>query len=104
MTEKPSFAFDYKREDLKLVRQTCLYFVIRNYGSGVDDICRCLSPLLKEAETKKALEILNRDFSEPDGIGPSRVARFQYRGPNADLQADVASFTQELLTKCNSVT
>jgi len=23
--EKPSFAFDYKREDAELVRQTCLY-------------------------------------------------------------------------------
>jgi len=77
-----------------------LYFVIRNYGSGVDDICKCLSPLLKEVETKKALAILNRDFLEPDGIGPSRVAQFQYRGPNADLQADVASYVKELLSKC----
>jgi hypothetical protein len=25
MPEKPSFASDYKREHLKLVRQTCLY-------------------------------------------------------------------------------
>ena len=77
-----------------------LYFVIRNYGSSVDDICKCLSPLLKEVETKKALAILNRDFLEPDGIGPSRVAQFQYRGPNADLQADVASYVKELLSKC----
>ena len=46
-----------------------LYFVIRNYGMGVDDVYRCLSPLLKEAETKKALGILNRDFSQPDGVG-----------------------------------
>ncbi len=78
-----------------------LYFVIRNYGNGIDDIYGCLRPLLKEEETKKALEILNRDFTEPDGIGPSRVARFQYRESNANLQADVAGFTRELLTKCN---
>lgn len=76
-----------------------LYFVIRNYGRGVDDVCRCLSPLLKEVETKKALEILNRDFSQPDGVGPSRVAQFQNRGLNADLQADVAGFAKELLAR-----
>ena len=77
-----------------------LYFVIRNYGRGIDEVCRCLSPLLEEVETKKALAILNRDFLEPDGIGPSRVAQFQYRGPNADLQADVAGYVKELLSKC----
>lgn len=81
-----------------------LYFVIRNYGRGVDDVYRCIRPLLKEAETKKALEILNRDFSQPDGIGPSRVAQFQYRGLNADLQADVAGFAKELLTRCGHAT
>jgi predicted nucleotidyltransferase len=92
-----ALAFDQRGENKDAYD---LYFVIRNYGKGVDDICRCLSPLLKEVETKKALEILNRDFSEPDGIGPSRIAQFQYREPNADLQADVAGFTKELLTKC----
>jgi len=81
-----------------------LYFVIRNYGRGVDDVCRCLSPLLKEVETKKALEILNRDFSQPDGVGPSRVAQFQNRGLNADLQADVAGFAKELLARCSHAT
>jgi hypothetical protein len=81
-----------------------LYFVIRNYDSGVDDVRRCIGPLLKEVETKKALEILNRDFSEPDSVGPSRVALFQYGGPDADLQADVVGFAKELLTKCDRVT
>jgi hypothetical protein len=62
MPEKPSFAFDYKRENVELVRQTCLY-----------------------------------------GVGPSRVALFQYGGPDADLQADVVGFAKELLTKCDRV-
>jgi hypothetical protein len=43
-----------------------LYFVIRNYGNGIDAVCQCLNPLLKEAETKKALEILSRDFVDPE--------------------------------------
>jgi len=33
-----------------------LYFVIRNYGRGVDDVYRCLGPVLKEAETKRRLK------------------------------------------------
>jgi hypothetical protein len=81
-----------------------LYFVIRNYGRSIDDVCRCISPLLEEVETKKALEILNRDFSQPDGVGPSRVSHFQYRESNADLQADVAGFVKELLTRCGHAT
>jgi len=78
-----------------------LYFVIRNYGSGIDQVCECLSPLLKETETKKALEILTRDFVDPDSLGPSRVAQFQYNEPNPDLQADVAGYARELLAKCS---
>jgi hypothetical protein len=96
-----ALAFDQRGENKDAYD---LYFVIRNYGSGVDDVCRSLGPLLKDVETKKALEILNRDFSEPDGVGPSRVALFQYGGPDADLQADVVGFTKELLTKCDRVT
>jgi hypothetical protein len=96
-----ALAFDQRGENKDAYD---LYFVIRNYGSGVDDVCKCLSPLLKEVQTKKALEILNRDFSEPDGVGPSRVAQFQYAGPDADLQTDVAGFIKELLTKCDRAT
>jgi hypothetical protein len=92
-----ALAFDQRGENKDAYD---LYFVIRNYGRSIDDVCRCLSPLLEEVETKKALAVLNRDFLEPDGIGPSRVAQFQYRGPNADLQADVAGYVKELLSKC----
>jgi hypothetical protein len=92
-----ALAFDQRGENKDAYD---LYFVIRNYGRSIDDVCRCISPLLEEVETKKALAILNRDFLEPDGIGPSRVAQFQYRGPNADLQADVAGYVKELLSKC----
>jgi len=58
---------------------------------------------MKEAETKKALEILTRDFVDSDSLGPSRVAQFQYNEPNPDLQADVAGYIRELLEKCSDV-
>jgi hypothetical protein len=78
-----------------------LYYVIRNYGSGVDDLLEHLNPILHEQETQEALQILSRDFYEPDRIGPRRVAEFMYRSPNDELQADVAGFVRELLRKCN---
>jgi hypothetical protein len=78
-----------------------LYYVIRNYGSSVDDVFECLLPLLHEQDTQKALQILHRDFSDPDGVGPHRVAEFMYRAPNDDMQADVAGFVRELLRKCS---
>jgi len=79
-----------------------LYYVIRNYGSGLDDVFKCLNPLLKDKETQKALHFLRRDFSEPEGVGPVRVAEFIYRAPNEELQADVAGFVRELMRKCET--
>jgi hypothetical protein len=78
-----------------------LYYVIRNYGSGIDDVLKDLNPILDEQETQEALQILRRDFFDPDGVGPRRVAEFMYRAPNDELQADVAGFIRELLRKCN---
>jgi hypothetical protein len=78
-----------------------LYYVIRNYGSGIDEVLEHLDPILHEQETQKALEILRRDFSDPDEVGPRRVAEFLYRAPNIELQADVAGFVRELLRKCD---
>lgn len=77
-----------------------LYFVIRNYGRGVDDVYKCLEPLLSKPETRQALDNLQRDFSDSDQTGPSRVAQFLYAGPNEELQADVVGFVHELLSKC----
>jgi hypothetical protein len=93
-----ALAFDQRGENKDAYD---LYFLIRNYGAGVGDICSHFVPLLKEAETKKALEILNRDFSEPGLVGPSRVAQFLYGGSDAELQADVVGFVRELLSKCD---
>ena len=80
-----------------------LFYMIRYYGSGLDDISKCLNPLLHEQDTQEALQILHRDFSEPNGVGPSRVALFMYGTPNEELQADVAGLVRELLRKCKPV-
>ena len=78
-----------------------LYYMIRNYGSGIDEILKHLKPMLHEQESQKAIQILRRDFSEPDGVGPRRVAEFLYAAPSDEVQADVAGFCRELLRKCD---
>jgi len=78
-----------------------LYYVLRYYGKGIDDVYERLAPLLDERETRKALGILRQDFSDPDQIGPRRVAEFMSAGPNEELQADVVGFVKELLVRCD---
>jgi hypothetical protein len=78
-----------------------LYYVVRNYGDGVDDVAAKLRPLLDDPEAQRALEILKRDFSEPDALGPMRVARFVTGDRDSDLQADVVGFVSQLLAKLN---
>ncbi len=77
-----------------------LFYVIRNYGSGTHDVLAHLKQLLCDRETQKAMQILRRDFSDPDGVGPRRVAQFLYMAPSDELQADVAGFVRELLRGC----
>lgn len=80
-----------------------IYYTIRNYGSSVDDLLEHLNPILHEQETQEALQILRRDFFDPDEVGPRRVAEFMYCSRNDEMQADVAGFVRELLRKCGIV-
>jgi hypothetical protein len=76
-----------------------LFYVVRNYGGGVDDVAAKLRPLLDDAEAQRALEILRRDFSTHDAVGPMRVAAFVTGGKDEALQADVVGFITLLLGK-----
>lgn len=81
-----------------------LYYVVRNYGAGVDDVARQLRRLLEDdADAQRALTILERDFSSPDAVGPMRVAAFITGGKDEDLQADVVGFVLQLLNKVSKV-
>jgi hypothetical protein len=74
-----------------------LYYHIRNFGSGVEDIAVALKPLLNEKETKEAIKILKEDFTDNDSIGAIRVARFITDSADETIQADVAGFIHALL-------
>ncbi len=95
-----AFAFDGRGENKDAYD---LYYVIRNYGTGVDDVVAKLQPLLADAETQKALGILRRDFLDPEGVGPRRVAEFLVGGADDEIQADVVGFVTRLLDKCGKL-
>lgn len=76
-----------------------LFYVLRNYGAGPADVAEKLRPLLDDPDARRAVEILKRDFSTPDAVGPMRVAAFVTGGRDDALQADVVGFVAQLLAK-----
>jgi hypothetical protein len=74
-----------------------LYYVIRNYGTGVEDVATYIRPLLADQEAQQALKILRDDFLEHNGVGPRRIADFWQGGPNEEIQADVVGFVGKML-------
>jgi len=74
-----------------------LFYVIRNYGEGVRDVAAALRPLLEDEAARAAVEVLRRDFLDPDGLGPRAVAEFLQGEPDDAIQADVVGFVTELL-------
>jgi hypothetical protein len=78
-----------------------LFYVVRNFGSGIEDIAVCLRPLLEDPAGSDAIAILRRDFLDHNGLGPRRVAEFLTRGPDDAIQADVVGFVRQLLDRCD---
>ena len=77
-----------------------LFYVVRNYGSAVEDIASCLRPLLDDQAGSDAIAILRRDFMDHNGVGPRRVAEFLARGLDDAIQADVVGFVGQLVERC----
>ena len=51
-----------------------LFYVVRNFGSGIEGIAECLRPLLDDPAGTDAMAILRRDFLDHNGLGPRRSA------------------------------
>ena len=77
-----------------------LYYVVRNYGTSIDDVASRLKPLLGDPSADEAIRILKRDFREHGDVGPRRVAEFLARAPDDEIQADVVGFFGLLLDSC----
>lgn len=76
-----------------------LYYLVRNYGTGVTDVASRLQPLLGDSSTQQSLVYLREDFLDHEGIGPRRVAEFITGGPDDTIQADVVGFIGQLLAR-----
>lgn len=74
-----------------------LFYVIRNYGRSIGDVVDKLLPLLDDDEATNALDVLRRDFTDPEAVGPRRVAEFVTGAPDDEVQADVVGFVSQLL-------
>ena len=73
-----------------------LFYIVRNFGAGVEDVVAKLQPLLDDEEARRALDVLRRDFTDPEGVGPMRVAEFITGKPDDEIQADVVGFVAEV--------
>jgi len=74
-----------------------LFYVLRNYGKGPEDVAAELKPYLKDVSAQRALEILREDFSSADKVGPQRAARFLEVSDETALVADVVAFVLRFL-------
>jgi hypothetical protein len=77
-----------------------LFYLIQNYGSGVESVASRLRRLLDDPFTQEALAILRQDFFDPGGLGPDCVAQFRTAGPDEEIKADVAGYFRRLLEIC----
>jgi hypothetical protein len=77
-----------------------LYYLVRNFGVGVEDVAASLLPLLGDAEAIQAVEVLRSDFLDHNGTGPRRVADFLLGRPDDEIQADVVGFIKRMLDLC----
>lgn len=76
-----------------------LYYVLRNFGNGIEEIVAKIHTIATDPDTTEALRILKRDFSSPNALGPRRVALFLTGGIDEHIQADVVGFVGLLLNQ-----
>ncbi|MGD9629238.1 MAG: hypothetical protein AB7V18_08335 [Pyrinomonadaceae bacterium] len=76
-----------------------LFYLIRNYGSGVEDVAERFRLLLPNDECETCLGILREDFAETDSVGVRRVAAFMLGEGMTDdaLQAEVVGYIDSFL-------
>lgn len=74
-----------------------LFYVLRYFGAGPQDVALRLRPLLSDDAARRAVDILQHDFAEPNGPGPTRAALFLRGRRDEDLQADVAGYVRSLI-------
>ena len=80
-----------------------LFYVLRNFGRGPQDVARRFGPIAANQKAREALGILERDFLDMDAVGPLRAASFLAQDPDDALRADVAAFVGDFLDAVGAV-
>ena len=77
-----------------------LFYLIRNYGRGVEDVAERFLSLLPNDECETALKILREDFAETNAVGVRRVVAFLLGEGETDdaLQTEVVGFVKTFLS------
>lgn len=78
-----------------------LYYLVRNFGTGVGDVASRFKPLLDDPSAQQAIGYLKEDFQSHDSIGPRRVAEFIMGGADDEIQTDVVGFIGQLIELCD---
>lgn len=79
-----------------------LYYLVRNFGKGLEDVALRIRPFLNDESAQQAIGYLKDDFQDPDSTGPRRVAEFITGAPDDAIQSDVVGFIGELLQQLNA--
>lgn len=73
-----------------------MFYVLRHHRLGPNEIGVRIRGFGEHKQLKKALEVLIRDFADPNLVGPVRVAEF-LGGSDENLQADVVGVFRDCL-------
>lgn len=73
-----------------------LFYTIFQFDD-LEKLAEMIQPFTDRDAGKEALEILQHDFTDPESLGPSRVAEF-LGGSDEAVQADVSAFVNRLLS------
>lgn len=76
-----------------------LFYLLRNYGDGIDAVVTEFLPLRTEPLAQKTLEILKEDFTNPSSVGPRRISRFLHGVHDPELEADAAGYVRDFLRR-----
>ena len=80
-----------------------LYYTVRNFGGGSDEVAARLATLRPDPNAEAALDILREDFSAPDLLGPIRAAAFNGDETDDVLRQDVVGFVRALLGEVDRI-
>jgi hypothetical protein len=79
-----------------------LYYVVRYFGNGEEDVANRFQPLLENAEARDAVALLHNDFRDITSIGTMRAAAFLGR-EDEELRQDIVGCLSRFVDLCGVI-